>query len=323
MKNSKYVFMAIGLFIGLALGYLLFNESNEHLSETDNEVHEGETLHREDEETVVDLSEKEIVELGIRIESAEPGNIELSTTLSGEISIDPVWVSHLKPRYPGIVKEIRINLGDFVNKGDTLAIIEANESLVEFPLLSSVKGTVINIHMSPGEIKGNDEHAIEVANLNHVWAVMTIYQKDLRQIRVGQKAIVYDKLSGIEHSGKINFISPIVNEITRTTNARIELSNKKGEWLPGMFINADLVTGSERASIIVNKNALQTFEGSSVVFVKEQHGFRPQPVSIGVTNNKYAQIITGLEKGQEYVSKGAFTIKAELLKESFGGGHAH
>jgi membrane fusion protein, heavy metal efflux system len=321
MKITKYLFLAIGLFIGLALGYVLFNENDEHITDTD--IHETETVHSEDEETEVELSEKEIAELGIKIEKAGQGNVELTTTLSGEISIDPVWVSHLKPRYPGIVKEIRINLGDFVNKGDTLAIIDANESLVEFPLLSSVKGTVINIHMSPGEIKGDDEHAIEVANLNHVWAVMTIYQKDLRQVRVGQKAIVYDKLSGIEYSGKINFISPIVNEATRTTTARIELNNKKGEWLPGMFVSADLVIASKNVPIMVNKNAIQSFEGSSVVFIKDQHGFKSQIVTIGVTNNKCVQILTGIEKGQEYVAQGAFTIKAELLKESFGGGHAH
>ncbi len=318
MQITKYIFMTIGLLVGLGLGYVLFNGSS-----TTSNVAQTETIHNEDEETTIELSEDEISELGIKTKKAVKGSIEINSTLSGEISIDPIWVSHLKPRYTGIVREIRINIGDSVNKGDTLAIIEANESLVEFPLLSSVKGTVINIHMSPGEIKGNDDHAIEVANLSHVWAVMTVYQKDLRNIKVGQKAKVYDKLSGTEYSGKINFISPIVNEATRTTTARIELNNVKREWLPGMFVNADLVTGTQLVSILVSKNSLQTFEGTTVIFVKEQHGFRPQSVTIGITNSKYAEILTGLNEGQDYIYQGAFTIKAELLKESFGGGHAH
>jgi len=321
MKSTKYMFVAVGLLIGIAIGYFLFSGGGNNKTAT--KIQQAETDHHEDEETVVDLSEKEIEELGIKIKKAGKGTIELNTTLSGEISIDPIWVSHLKPRYPGVVRKIKINIGDNVNKGDTLAIIEANESLVEFPLLSSVTGTIIDIHMSPGEIKGDDEHAIEVANLNHVWAVMTVYQKDLSNIKVGQKAIVYDKLSGAEHSGRINFISPIVDEATRTTTARIELNNVKRKWLPGMFINADLVMGNQEVSIVVNRNSLQTFEGSTVVFIKEIHGFRPQPVTIGISNSKYVEILTGLKKGQEYINRGAFTIKAELLKESFGGGHNH
>jgi cobalt-zinc-cadmium efflux system membrane fusion protein len=34
-------------------------------------------------------------------------------------------------------------------------------------------------------------------------------------------------------------------------------------------------------------------------------------------------VLTGLNAGQTYIAEGAFVIKSELLKESFGGGHGH
>ena len=90
-----------------------------------------------------------------------------------------------------------------------------------------------------------------------------------------------------------------------------------------MFVNADLRLGVDDAEMTVNKNALQTFSGVTVVFVKDKYGFRPQPVTVGKQDGNYAEILSGLHTGDIYVAEGAFTLKAELLKESFGGGHSH
>jgi cobalt-zinc-cadmium efflux system membrane fusion protein len=57
--------------------------------------------------------------------------------------------------------------------------------------------------------------------------------------------------------------------------------------------------------------------------VKTADGFKPQPVSIGRSNRTHVEILEGLKPGQAYVAKGAFTLKAELQKESFGGDHGH
>ena len=62
-------------------------------------------------------------------------------------------------------------------------------------------------------------------------------------------------------------------------------------------------------------------DGKNVVFVIDKEGFRPQPVSVGLENNNLVEILSGLHPGQKYAAEGAFTIKSELLKESFGGDH--
>ncbi len=74
---------------------------------------------------------------------------------------------------------------------------------------------------------------------------------------------------------------------------------------------------------MIEKTALQTIEEETVVFVKEKDGLFPKVVIVGNKNDDIVEIISGLNPGQQYVSKGAFTLKAEILKESFGGGHAH
>ena len=327
MKNINYLFLLVGLAIGFGFGFLAFAESNEqHADEIISNHSEDENVnHLEDSPKIeaVNLSDDELIELNIKVDKVRSGRIESKLTLTGEIAVDPLKVIHLRPRYAGVVKNIFVNLGNNVAKGDTVAIIESNESLVEFPLVTPANGTIINIHMSPGEVKGNDEHAIEIADLNYVWAVMTLYQKDIAQVKIGQAVRLYDELSGYEFNGRINFISPVIDEATRTTTARIELKNSAHNWNPGLFVNADLRLGVDDAEMAVNKNALQTFSGVTVVFVKDKYGFRPQPVTVGKQDGSYAEILSGLHTGDVYAAEGAFTIKAELLKESFGGGHTH
>jgi cobalt-zinc-cadmium efflux system membrane fusion protein len=64
-------------------------------------------------------------------------------------------------------------------------------------------------------------------------------------------------------------------------------------------------------------------ENNDVIFLVTPEGFKSTPVRVGRTDHSSAEILSGLAPGQEYVSKGGFTLKAELLKSGFDDGHAH
>lgn len=59
-------------------------------------------------------------------------------------------------------------------------------------------------------------------------------------------------------------------------------------------------------------------------FYNEFRGeFKPQIVQTGNENDENIEIIKGLNAGAKYAAKNSFILKAEILKESFGGGHGH
>lgn len=322
MKNkNNLIYLIIGIAVGFIAAYLILKTTNSEVLNPIEEIagkHESEEKHNED---VVSLTEKELEEFGIKINEVESGNIQLHSNLTGEIIPDPTKVAHIIPRFAGIVREVRKNMGDNVEKDEVIAVIESNESLVQYEMKSSITGTVIEIHMTPGEVIGDDKHVITVANLSSVWASLTVYQKGLTKIKLGQ----YVEISTVDKSkvmrSKIFYVSPIVDKETRTASARVRLNNTSGFWKPGMFITGKVFTTSKKVPIVVNKNALQLFKGETVVFVQDKKGFRPQPVSIGLENNILVEILSGLHQGQKYAAEGAFTIKSEFLKESFGGDH--
>lgn len=290
-------------------------ESETIQSEEHNEVEE----HSE----VIKLSDEVMKEFGIEVKEAGSGIIKNHIDLTGEIKAEPSKISHIVPRFSGIVQQVNKTVGERVSKGEVLAVIESNESLTTYEVSSLIDGTIIEMHMTQGELIGTEAHAFTIADLDKVWVILSVYQKDINKIRVGQNAKVSIGSIDNDELGKISYLSPIVDEKTRTASARVILNNRSGKWRPGMFVTAKAYVSESKAQVVIEKIALQSIGDEPVVFVKEGEGFAPQIVKVGKENDDNVEILSGLEAGQQYVSKGAFTLKAEVLKESFGGGHGH
>ena len=119
--------------------------------------------------------------------------------------------------------------------------------------------------------------------------------------------------------------SPPQNPETRTALARIVMGNSGHIWHPGCFVTASVVTDRFEAPVRVPLSAVIPMgdEGTAVVFVEDDHGFRARPIRLGRRDSHHAEVVSGLEPGERYVATGGFSLKAELAKETFGDGHGH
>lgn len=295
---------------------------NETVKTEEHNETEGADENEEHSEEIV-LTGETMKEFGIEVKEAGHGVIKNHIDLTGEIKAEPSKISHIVPRFSGIVQKVNKTVGETVNRGEILAIIESNESLTTYEVQSLIDGTIIDMHMTQGELIGTEAHAFTIADLDKVWAILSVYQKDINKIKMGQNVKVSIGSIDAEETGKISYLSPTVDEKTRTASARVILNNRSGKWRPGMFVTAKVYVSETKSSVVVEKTALQTIDDEPVVFVKEGEGFVPQRVKTGKENDDNVEILSGLKAGQQYVSKGAFTLKAEVLKESFGGGHGH
>jgi membrane fusion protein, heavy metal efflux system len=196
-------------------------------------------------------------------------------------------------------------------------------SYTRYEITAPLDGTVIGKHIVLGEVLKDDSEAFIIADLSTVWVDISVYQKDLPLIREGIPVVIAAGHGVDDAEGAISYIGPMVGETTRTAVARVVLPNPKGHWRPGMFITAAVMVESVEVPILVSKGALQSHENETVVFVETEEGLEAHPVKIGRENQSHAEITDGLSKGQRYVSKGAFTLKAQLTKGAFGDGHGH
>ena len=231
-----------------------------------------------------------------------------------------------------ILVEARINLRSAEQKLHALGFSETylkqlpdhpDQSYTRYEIKAPFDGVVIQKHISFGEALGDDAEAFVIADLSSVWVDINIYQKDLVKIHTGQKVVI-DIGHGVDSAhSTLSYVGPLVGEETRTALARAVLQNPLGQLRPGMFITARVATDSTEVPLMVPKTALQTLEGKTVVFVQDEDGFEARPVTIGRDNGLHVVIENGLQSGERYVSKGAFTLKAQLSKGAFGDGHNH
>ena len=78
-------------------------------------------------EKVVRLDEAVMKESGVEVATAGPGRLQVHDTLSGEIAFNSDTLAHIVPRVPGVVREVRKNLGDTVRAGEVLAVLDSRD----------------------------------------------------------------------------------------------------------------------------------------------------------------------------------------------------
>ena len=200
---------------------------------------------------------------------------------------------------------------------------QADITYTRYEIKAPFNGVVIQKHISLGEVLEENAEAFVIADLDTVWVDMQVYQKDLAAIRKGQAVAVQVGHGIPDARSVVDFVGPLLGEETRTALARVELVNKSGDYRPGMFVTARVAVAKTPVKLAVEKTALQTVEGNTVVFVKTKDGFEPRPIEIGRQNTVNLEVLSGLKAGDTYVSKGAFTLKAQLSKGAFGDGHNH
>ena len=198
-----------------------------------------------------------------------------------------------------------------------------DEHFTRYEMIAPFDARIIEKHITLGEIIQDDAEAFVIADLTSVWALLTVYQKDLARLALGQQVRISVTGGAASAEGSISYISPVVDQATRTTQARVLLPNPEGTWRPGSFVSGSWAAEQVEVALMVPASAVQMIEGRTSVFIETEEGFEPRPVQLGRTNETHVEITAGLQPGRRYVAKGAFTLKAELAKSSFGDGHGH
>ena len=193
-----------------------------------------------------------------------------------------------------------------------------------FSLVSSVSGSVVERNASPGQTVGPSATLFTVADLSHLWITVDVYERDLARVRQGAVVTVSPTaMPGATFPGSVTFAGGVIDTLSRTFKVRVELSNSGLRLRPGMFAQVRIetpTTSAARESLAIPEIAMQDVNGKTVVFVASDSGrFVVRRVIAGPRTTDGMLVITsGLATGERVVTKGAFQLKAELTKASFG-----
>lgn len=269
---------------------------------------------KEEHTDSVKLSDAKIETAGIELVKASAGVLRDSLLLNGIVQPNQESLVQVTPRFPGIVRDVRKRIGDRVQKGDILALIESNQSLTQYELKASLAGTVIDRQTTLGEYVSEQKPAFVIADLSTVWVDFSVYRRDLTRVHIDDQVFIDPADGGPPIEAKVSYLSPVGSSDTQSAIARAVVTNSGQRLRPGLFITCQLTLSEKKVSVAVKSSALQIWENRTVVFVRNGEKFEARDVEIGGRDPQLVEITFGVLEGDVYAAQNSFIIKAELGK---------
>jgi cobalt-zinc-cadmium efflux system membrane fusion protein len=260
-------------------------------------------------------------------------NLSLPVTLEGldELKGEPLAE---RIRFLGLPEDLKEDL--------------AREPIVAnlLPLRSPFDGVVVDHDLALGEVVStlHTQPLFTVADLSRMWISLSVRVEDVGRLKLGQtltfrpdqtlparstalrklgRRVPFSPLRNtLPHEGvkgQIEWISPEVDEKTRTVRLHAHVYNPGGQLLANGFGTGKVLVREKAGAITVPLDALQEDGPIQMVFLKiDETTFQPRKVKTGLRHGDHVEILTGVQPGDVVVTTGSHALKSELLKSRLG-----
>jgi cobalt-zinc-cadmium efflux system membrane fusion protein len=256
---------------------------------------------------------------GIGTAIAGPGTIREELMLYGAISADLTRVRDVGARFPGVIRSVTVEIGETVRAGQTLATIEANDSLQTYAVTAPIGGTITARHAAAGEAT-HEEGLFTITDFGSVWAELDVFARDRPRIAAGLPVTV-TAAGTVVAEGTIAYLAPAGDRSTQSILARVVLDNANGRWTPGQFVEGRVTIGETPVDLAVPLSSLQRFREFDVVFAQVGETYEVRMLSLGRRDSRAVEVLGGLEPGTVIVTEQSYLIKADI--EKAGASHDH
>lgn len=256
---------------------------------------------------------------GIRVEQAGPASIRDIVRLTGTIAFDSNRYASVGARFPGIVQSVSVQQGERVQRGQTLAVVEGNDSMRTYPITAPLDGVVIVRNTNVGDVAGAGA-LFELADPSHVWIDLRAIGTDAENLAPGQVVQIRSATGSAVAEAKIESLLPVAG-IGQSVIARVNVPNPQGQWRPGMTVSAEVMVDSREVPLAVKEMGLQRFRDFTVVFAQSGETYEVRMLELGDRDGEYAEVLGGLKTGSRYVTEQSFLIRQDIEKS--GASHDH
>jgi len=191
-----------------------------------------------------------------------------------------------------------------------------------YVLKAPFNGIVIEKNAVIGELANPADTIFTIADMSTVWIDADVPERDLQYLEVGKTASVTVTAYPDEvFTGKVSYLSSVVDKTTRTVKARIELPNADQKLRIDMFAKVVLNHSGTKEVLVAPNTSVVMVQGIPNVYVSAEGGFKARAVELGARYNEYVEIKTGLTEDESIVQTGVYALKARQLKSQISDEH--
>ena len=174
-------------------------------------------------------------------------------------------------------------------------------------------GVLINLGVREGMYIKPETQILSLANLDSIWLLAEVFERQADWVKLGQEAEAeLPSLPGVIWKGKVEYIYPDLDPVTRTLRLRLRFDNPEEKLMPNMYAHVTLFSGEKKDVLSIPREALIRGADHERVIVALGNGrFQAQEVVAGMESGDLIEIMSGLNEGDDIVTSSQFLIDSE------------
>jgi Cu(I)/Ag(I) efflux system membrane fusion protein len=188
-------------------------------------------------------------------------------------------------------------------------------------LAAPFDGIVLEKMVVAGQAVMSGMKLYRIADLSTVWIEGAVFEQDLALVRTGAPARAeLAAYPGRTVLGRVSFVWPTVDEMSRTARVRVAFDNRDGQLRPGMYATLFFEALLGRDALSVPAEAVVMTGERNLVFVVGKAGaLEPREVILGPRAGERFQVLEGLAQGERIIASANFLVDAESRLATGGG----
>lgn len=186
-----------------------------------------------------------------------------------------------------------------------------------YVLRSPIAGHVVERNVAPGQSTDGATVGYKIADLDHLWIELSVFEKDLGSVRIDDEVEVSPLAEpDVKIPGKVAHVGEVIDPTTRSTEVRVTVDMPKYHLRPGQSVQATITSATvTREALLVPEAAVVYVDGKATVFIAETDTrVRAASVTIGSSDGERLEVTSGLTPGKRVATAGVFALKSELFR---------
>lgn len=203
----------------------------------------------------------------------------------------------------------------------TLGAAKAQKDVAETRLAKTVirapiDGVVSMRKVNPGDFvqnMGSENTMFRIVDNRLLDLAVAVPSGKLADVKVGLPlSFATDAVPGKTFEGHVRFVNPAADEASRTVKVFVEVPNADGVLRSGLFVKGEIVTGERANVLIAPRTAILSWDlaaKKAVLYAIEGGLAKKRTVTTGALSGDEVEIVSGLAKGEQVVTRGGFNLR--------------
>jgi membrane fusion protein (multidrug efflux system) len=205
----------------------------------------------------------------------------------------------------GLLSQQAAEQSAFAQQSQAAATQLAALTLAKTEIRAPYDGVITRRYVKQGMWLAATQAAFDIANFSDLKARISVPERAAAQLRTGQAVtLAADAVPGVNFSGRVERVAPIVDRATGTVAATIAVNGNDARLRPGLFVRLEVRYAEISDVTLLPKAALLKVNGESRVFVVREGKAQSRKVQIGLEQGEAVQAVSGIDHGESVVTVG-------------------